>query len=44
MIDSVGSIYSNAELVLAAASAPSADVGFLEHDRLIKESSVQILP
>lgn len=38
----MASIYSNAELVLAAAAASSADEGFLGHDRHIKESSVEV--
>lgn len=40
----VASVYSYAELVLTAARASSAEEGFLQQNRLAKESSVQILP
>ncbi|KAK2609863.1 hypothetical protein N8I77_003340 [Diaporthe amygdali] len=38
----MASVYSNADLVLAAASSSSADEGFLGHNRLTRESSVEI--
>lgn len=40
----VASVYSHAELVLAAARASSAEEGFLHQNRFAKESSVQIPP
>lgn len=40
----VGSVYSNADLVLAAARASSADEGFLHQNRLVRESSIEIPP
>lgn len=41
---SVASVYSNAELVLAAARASSAEEGFLQQNRFAKESSIDIQP
>lgn len=40
----VASVYSYAELVLAAARASSAEEGFLHQNRFAKESLVQIPP
>lgn len=40
----VASVYSNADLVLAATRASSADEGFLQQDRLVRESSIEIPP